>query len=324
MTASEWQPASGSHMISPATRLGAVHLAITDARRALVVWRDLLGLTVLGEEDDAIRLGAGGRTLVILHPGAARPVVPHTSGLYHVAIHVPTRSDLARVIGRLFAARYPNAPTDHLMTETTYLSDPDGNGIEVTFETPERGQLTVVNGQPQLIDSAGNVRSGRDPVDLDSLLGELGIGESLSVPVSPGSRVGHVHLHVADLAAAMHFYRDVLGFQEQTLLPRFQMGDVTLPNYVPHIIAFNTWAGRGVPLAPADASGLRHFAITLPDQAELARLIERIKQAGMATESTEGGILVGDPAHNGVILTTPRHKIASSSERRFLQFQRSA
>ena len=201
-------------MISPATRLGAVHLAITEARRALGLWRDLLGLTVLGEEGGAIHLGAGDRTLIVLQPGAARPVAPHTSGLYHVAIHVPTRVDLARTIGRLFAARYPNAPTDHLVTETTYLSDPDGNGIEVTFETPERGQLTVVNGQPLAIDTAGNVHSGRDPVDLDSLFGELGTGGLLEAPLSPGSRVGHVHLHVADLAAAMHFYRDVLGFQE--------------------------------------------------------------------------------------------------------------
>src|SRR5260370_1661228 len=104
MTASEWQPASGSHMVSPATRLGAVHLAITDARRALALWRDLLGLTVLSEEGDAIHLGVDNRTLIVLQPGAARPVAPHTSDLYHVAIHVPTPSALPRVIARLFAA----------------------------------------------------------------------------------------------------------------------------------------------------------------------------------------------------------------------------
>src|SRR4051794_2744563 len=204
------------------TRLGTVHLAITDAGRALAVWRDLLGLTVIGEVDGALSLGAGGQVLVVLHPGATRLAVPHTSGLYHVAIHVPTRADLARVVGRLFLARYPNSPTDHLLTETTYLSDPDGNGIEVTFETPERGQFTLINGQPAAVDTAGKVRSGRAPVALASLFGELGAGESLAQPLPAGTRVGHVHLHVPDLAAAMHFYRDLLGFQEQMLVPQFQ------------------------------------------------------------------------------------------------------
>src|SRR5579871_5710186 len=84
------------------TRLGAVHLAVTDGRRALAVWRDLVGLTVQSEKPDEIVLGAagGGPALIVLHPGAKRAVVPNTSGLYHVAIHVPTRHDLAIVIGR--------------------------------------------------------------------------------------------------------------------------------------------------------------------------------------------------------------------------------
>lgn len=285
------------------TRLGAVHLAVTDTSRALAVWRDLLGLTVISAEGDELHLGAGGQVLVVLHPGAVRPVVPHTSGLYHVAIHVPRRADLARVVGRLFTARYPNSPTDHLVTETTYLSDPDGNGIEVTFETPERGQFTIVNGQPRAVDRAGNVRSGRDPVDLDSLFGELREGESLAAPLPAGSRVGHVHLHVPDLAAAMRFYRDILGFQEQMLVPQFQMGDVTLPAYVPHIIAFNTWGGRGVPPAPADASGLRHFTIALPDRAALASVIGRIEAAQMTLSEGSEGFWLRDPAQNSILLT---------------------
>jgi catechol 2,3-dioxygenase len=302
MPQSQTESAPPPAILPADTRLGAVHLAITDTRRALAVWRDLLGLTALGEEGGAIRLGAGGRTLVVLEPGAARPVVPHTSGLYHVAIHVPARVELARVIARLFAARYPNSPTDHLVTETTYLWDPDGNGIEVTFETPWRGRFTVVDGQPAAVDTAGNVRSGRDPVDLDSLFSELATEESLEAPLPTGSRVGHVHLHVADIGAAMHFYRDVLGFQEQMLMPQFQMGDVTLPNYVPHIIAFNTWAGRGVPPAPAAASGLRFFTITLPDRPTLAGVVERLEAARVPLAETPTGLMLRDPAQNGILL----------------------
>ncbi|HEX8220667.1 MAG TPA: VOC family protein [Chloroflexia bacterium] len=307
---SQTQTSSLAPALLPAnTRLGPVHLAVTDARRSLTVWRDLLGLTVLGEEDGAIRLGTGDETLIVLQPGAARTVVPRTSGLYHVAIHVPYRVDLARVVARLFADRYQNSPTDHLVTETTYLSDPDGNGIEVTFETPHRGRFDIVNGQPAAIDTEGNILSGREPVDLESLFGELGdirrpdAMESLARPLPVGTRVGHVHLHVADLQAAMHFYSDLLGFQKQFLEPRFQMGDVTLPNYVPHIIAFNTWAGRGAPPAPAGASGLRHFTITLPDHETLAGIVERLEAAGVTIRETKAGLTVHDPAHNAVLLT---------------------
>ncbi len=295
--------ATSPPLVPVETRLGAVRLAVTDAPRALSVWRDLLGLAILGEEEGAIRLGAGDRTLVILELGSARPVVPRTSGLYHVAIHVPTRADLARVVGRLFAARYPNSPTDHLVTETTYLSDPDGNGIEITFETPWRGRLAVVNGQPVVVDTAGNILTGREPVDLNSLFGELGERMDLSEMLPTGATVGHVHLHVPDLAAAMHFYRDVLGFQGQFFEPRSRAGDVNLPGYVPHIIAFNTWAGEGVPPAPVDASGLRHFTVALPDRDALAGTVGRLEAAGVPSTDAPDGLLVRDPAQNTILLT---------------------
>lgn len=289
-------------LVPAATRLGAVHIAVTDGERSLKVWRDLLGLRVIRRDEAEIGLGVGQQELVVLRPGAKRPVVKRASGLYHVAIHVPTRADLARVIGRLFASRYPNSPTDHLATETTYLWDLDGNGIEVTFETPERGQFAIIDGQPVAIDPAGGLHSGRDPVDLDSLFAELAPGESLSAPLPDGSRVGHVHLHVADLDAAMRFYRDLIGFQEQMLVAQFQMGDVTLPNYVPHIIAFNTWAGVGVSPAPADASGLRFFTIRLPDAAALEQVIARLDTAGVNTERTADGVFTHDPSQNRVLL----------------------
>ena len=293
-----------SALLPAETRLGPVHLAITDARRALALWHDLLGLTVLGEMDGAVRLGAGERTLVVLEPGAARRVVRHTSGLYHVALHVPARADLARVVRRLMAARYANFPTDHLVTETTYLWDPDGNGIEVTFETPRRGRFTVVDGEPLAVDAAGNRRSGRDPVDLHSLFAELGPEESPDAPLPAGTRVGHVHLHVADLAAALRFYRDVLGFREQLCAPRMRMVDLILsPETVPHIIALNTWAGEDAPPAPPGASGLRYYTIELPGRAALAGVVGRLTAAGVPLTETAAGLTLRDPAHNGILLT---------------------
>jgi catechol 2,3-dioxygenase len=102
----------------------------------------------------------------------------------------------------------------------------------------------------------------------------------------------------------MHFYRDVLGFQELSLVPRYRFGEVTLNGYLPHIVAFNTWQGEGAPPPPDNSLGMRYFEVVLPNQAELSRVIERVKQAGGATEPAAGGVLVRDPAHIGIILTT--------------------
>ncbi len=282
------------------TRLGPIHIAVTDGARALPVWRDLVGLTVLAQDDRAITLGAGGVPLVVLEPGAERPVMERTTGLYHVAIHVPTRGDLARVVARCIQAKWRTSPTDHLVTETTYLWDPDGNGIEITFETPWRGRLnddlrggflgTTVDGRPH---------SGREPVDLESLFGELKAGEDLAAPLPAGTRIGHVHVHVGDLDRAMQFYAGTLGFQRQMLSHRFGMGDVRT-NYEPHILAFNIWQGEGAPQPPAGSAGLRWYTIVLPDAASLQAMRGRLVASGAPMTDVEGGFHAADPWGNRI------------------------
>jgi catechol 2,3-dioxygenase len=287
---------------APGTKLGPVHIAVTDAEKALLVWRDLTGLTVLSRQDDRIDLGAGSETLVVLHPGAARPVVANTSGLYHVAIHVPARRDLAVAIARLFAYRFKNSPTDHLVTETTYLWDLDGNGIELTFETPWRGKLMTDGNIFYGIDTEGRRHSGREAVDLDSLFAELQPDENLNVPLPPGTRVGHVHLHVGNLDQAMDFYAGAVGFEPQMMNRAFRMGDVNT-DYPPHILAFNTWAGEGAPQPPPGAAGLRWFTIVSPDEEARAAMIGRLRSSGAAVEGVGNDYEVRDPAGNRVRLT---------------------
>jgi catechol 2,3-dioxygenase len=292
-------------LVPPTTRLGPVHIAVTEAERALTVWRDLVGLTVLARDSDTIHLGAGERTLVVLHPDAKRSVVPNTAGLYHVAIHVPTRKDLATAVAPLLARRFRNSPTDHLVTETTYLWDFDGNGIELTFETPGRGRLVTDGDNFYGIDNAGRRHSGREAVDLDSLLGELSRDDPLDVPLPPGTRVGHVHVHVADLAAAMRFYGETIGFRPLMMNRRFRMGDVTL-DYPPHIVAFNTWAGEGARQPPPESAGLRWFTIELPDADSLAHARERLQRAGAAIGEADEGTDTADPSGNRVRLCVAR------------------
>src|SRR5437660_1121902 len=198
--------------IAPATGVGAVHLAVTDGEQALAFYRDVLGLALLSRTGEEIRLGAGGRELVVLTPGAGRQVLDRATGLYHLALLVPDRRELARVVGRLMSLRYPNSPTDHVMTKSDYLWDPDGNGIEVYAESPEDGVFGFENGMFMARDASGALRSGRDPIDLDALFGELRPGDRLDAGMPPETRMGHVHLHVRNLGDAVGFYHGLIGF----------------------------------------------------------------------------------------------------------------
>lgn len=284
------------------TRLGPVTLAVTDRERALVMWRDVVGLTVLDDAGGRVTLGAGGKPLIVLEAGAERPVAEHTSGLYHVAIHVPTRRELARLAARMMGMRVPNSPTDHLVSEALYLWDLDGNGIEMTFETPWRGELKSDGDMFYGVTRDGRRHSGRDAIDLDGLFAELQPDDDLRAPLPAGTRIGHVHLHVADLDDAMRFYSETIGFPRQMLNRRARMGDVTL-GYQPHVLAFNTWAGTGAPQPPPGTAGLRHFTIELPDAAALAAVRERIVATGSNAEDIANGFAARDPAGNRVHVT---------------------
>jgi catechol 2,3-dioxygenase len=280
------------------TRLGPVHLGVTDELRAVDFWTRILGLSVVDRSTGGVAVGAGGRGLVVLHPGAASKVARGHTGLYHVALHFTERREFARALARLFAHRYPHSPTDHLVTETTYVWDPDGNGVEFTFETPERGALVIVNGQYAGRTPDGRVTSGRDPLDLDSVFSELTSQDDPDAPIPGGLRVGHVHLHVPHLADALRFYTDVIGFKPLLHMPAIGMADANVDDGVPHTIALNTWAGVGAPPPPADAAGLRHFTLELPDKAGVSALAARLQQAKWPVEATDDGLHVRDPGTN--------------------------
>ena len=289
--------------INPATRMGHVSLTVADLDRQIAFYRDVLGLKLHWRKDTTAGLGAGQEDLLrlTLERGARR--VRGTSGLYHFAVLLPNRRELARVIARLISLRYTNYPTDHLMTKTSYLDDPEGNGIEIYAESPEDGTFTIRDGMLQAWRADGTPSDGREPLDLEALFKELTPDDRLDAPVPDDTRIGHVHLHVADIADAMRFYHGVLGFENQGLAPAMGAGFVSAGNYHHHI-GFNTWAGIGVPPPPPDARGLRYFTIVLPNQTELEYIAERVQQAGIATEHMEEGLLVRDPSHNGVLLST--------------------
>lgn len=281
-------------------RLGAVRIAVTDRQKALAIWREVVGLELMEEEDRLLRLGAGGRVLVELDVAATRPVVKNTVGLYHVAIHVPTRADLAQFAMRALQRRVGISPTDHLVSEAIYLWDLDGNGIEITFETPWRGRLGDPDQGAYAVSADGRPHSGREPLDLDGLLGELGENPVPEPRMPPGTRVGHVHVHVRDLDESMEFYRDGIGFGGLFIIRQFGMGDVGL-GYPPHIVAFNIWSGGpDAREPPPGAAGLRSFTIVVPSADVLAGVASRLSAMGVAVTSLPEGLETHDPSGNRI------------------------
>lgn len=284
--------------IAAKTGVGAVDIAVTDGERALRFYRDYVGLTPLPSDGDAIRMGVPGREIVVLHPDAERPVVAHTSGLYHLAILVPDRRELARVIARLARLGWDQYPTDHVMTKANYLWDPDGNGIEVYTESPEDGFMGFANGTFAAWDKDGRPRSGRDPIDLQELLGHLGDGDRLDEPMPDATKMGHVHLHVADVDEALRFYHDLVGFDVMGHVPG--VGFVSAGGYHHHL-GLNEWAGHGAKPAPAGAAGLRRFTVELPTLRDLDDVVGRLEHGEVRVTEEADGYAAVDPSANRVL-----------------------
>jgi len=193
------------------------------------------------------------------------------------------------------------------MTKTTYLDDLEGNGIELYTESPEDGTWTMKNGVYETRRADGSWSDGREPLDVDALMGHLKEDDRIDVPIPTETRIGHVHLHVRDVEEALGFYHGLLGFDIMGHAKNFRMGFVSAGGYHHHI-GLNTWQGEGAPPPPADALGLRHFTVELPDQKALDEVMARVDNAGVPSNQTEEGLLLQDPSQNGVLLTVANKK----------------
>ena len=291
--------------IHPKTHIGHVSLTVADLDRQIEFYEKVIGLQVRDRNDQTASLGAGRQDLLRLTqvPGAGRR--RGTTGLYHFAILLPDRRELARVIGRLFALRYRNYPTDHIMTKTTYLDDLEGNGIELYTESPEDGMWSLANGEYVTRRADGSLSDGREPLDVEALLKHLQEGDRLDVPMPPETKVGHVHLHARDIAEAVDFYHGLIGFDVRGVAKAFRMAFVSAGGYHHHV-GLNTWQGEGAPPPAPDSLGLRYFSVVLPNQAALDQVLERVRESGGWTEQTEAGLLLRDPSQNGLVLTAER------------------
>ena len=306
MTTDVTAAATGGSSIDAATSLGAVSLTVSDLGRARAFYEQVLGLVASPRGAGSARLTAsgGGSELVVLHEDReAPPFDPRGNGLFHLALLVGSRVELARSLRRIADARWRlTGASDHLVSEALYLRDPDGNGIEIYRDRP-RTQWPM--------DGGGAIRMDTLALDLPDLLGELDgdAGSDPATAVAAGARIGHVHLQVADLATAERFYCDVLGF------------DVTVRAYpgalfvaaggYHHHIGLNTWQSLGAPPVVPGRIGLRSFEVLAPDHAALTRVLDRAGAAEVDVEHLDGepaspaspaAVRVRDPFGTAVVL----------------------
>jgi catechol 2,3-dioxygenase len=296
-------PSRVEYSIHPATSIGYVALKVTNLESQIAFYQQTLGLSVHWRDENNAGLGAGHADLLQLSEMPDLKRYRYVTGLYHFAVVFPDRHELARVVARLFTQKIRNFPTDHVMTKSTYLNDPEGNGIELYAESPEDGMFLFENGDFVTRRADGRVSDGREPLDLDALFSHLMPDDRLDGAISPLAHLGHVHLHVRDVDEAVAFYHGVLGFDVMGTSKSFQAAFVSAGGYHHHI-GLNTWQGVGAPPPPADAAGLRYFTIKLPDPNALNEVIARVEKAGISTSWTENGLFLQDPSHNGIMLTS--------------------
>ncbi|MCC7206690.1 MAG: VOC family protein [Anaerolineae bacterium] len=283
------------------TSLRYARLRVADVARALGFYRDVLGFRAQSQADGQVALTAHGesRPILILNerPGA-RPKPRRSAGLYHAAILLPTRADLGRILVRLIEAGYPlQGASDHHVSEALYLADPDGNGLEIYADRPREGW--------RLPDGSYDITTVA--LDVDDLLAQPGVRAGAWAGMPTGTTLGHIHLHVADLARATAFYRDVLGLDSIMYLPDARMSFLSAGGYHHHI-GLNTWAGEGAPRAPEDAAGLREYAWRVPDAAAWRATLERAREHGsLDTEPAADGpfttAALRDPDGNRVLVS---------------------
>ncbi len=197
--------------------LGHVSLTVAHLENQIAFYQQALGFKLHWREANKAGLGAAGVDLIRLTEEPNLKKYRGVTGLYHFAILFPNRRELARAVARLAALKYRNHPTDHIMTKTTYLDDPEGNGIELYCESPKDGIFTVENNDFITRRANGTLSDGREPLDVEALFSHLTADDRLDQPLPPETRVGHVHLHVRNVQEAVDFYHGVIGFDVQGL-----------------------------------------------------------------------------------------------------------
>lgn len=257
-------------------KIGTVYLRVVNLHQQLTFYQQIIGLQIHRQQGDTVFLGAGGADLLALIHRPEAVTSRGQNGLYHFALLLPSRSHLAQALHHLLMTRTPlQGLSDHIVSEAIYLSDPEGNGIELYTDRPQSRWYR--NGKLQMASL---------PVDVSDLMSAIDTQQSIPHHLSPETVMGHVHLHVHDLPEAICFYRDRLGMQLM-----FQIPTAAFLSYdgYHHHIGVNTWAGE----LPHDENyaGLHQLVMFLPEEHWGSLSFE---------SSTNRSALLRDPASNRI------------------------
>lgn len=273
-TPDSYGEAPSGFRLPPATHLGRVSVQVADLGRSLAFYEGVLGLRSIERDASQAVLAAHGdeTPLVELHERAgARPAPARGQlGLYHFAILLPDRASLGRFVRHLGDIDAQAGAADHLVSEAFYLQDPDNLGIEVYADRPRTAWRRT----------GRELMMATDPVDIAGLLTASGGVQWSGMPA--GTVMGHVHLHVGDVAAASKFFSEGLGF-DRTVWDYPGALFLGAGGYHHHL-GTNTWAGRGAVAAQEQDARLLEWTIELPDAASVAAAGESLTRGGYSTE----------------------------------------
>lgn len=246
-----------------------------------------LGLTVLRRDEAIVELGAAEseEPILVLRnvPNAEKPPLD-AAGLYHYALLVPDRRSLAAAYLSLGNAGVIfDGFADHLVSEALYLTDPEGNGIEI-YADRERGRWKF--------DEDGHVDMATQPLDLDSLLKEVSRSPRDDVKaIATETRVGHVHLKVTDLQKSIAFYRTMLGLD---LMRYYGSAAFLSAGGYHHHVGMNTWESLGGKPVEKNWAGLEHFTMTVPEE-NLKELSSMLVESPYVANPDTGRLFMSDP-----------------------------
>ncbi|WP_261303049.1 VOC family protein [Paenibacillus andongensis] len=274
----------------PNTNVGQVNLKVQDLECALKFYQEVIGFKVLEQTEKSANLTADGKTILlsIEQPDNVAPMQGKTTGLYHFALLLPTRSDLAQIVQHFANIGLRFGSSDHLVSEALYLSDPDGNGIEI-YRDREPSEWKWNHGE---------VEMAVDPLDFRDLLS--GVKQQAWNGLPADTMMGHIHLHVSELVKTEEFYVKGLGFE---VVNRYgtQALFISTGKYHHHI-GLNTWNGVGAPKPSENSVGLQSFTLIYPNAAARDRAVANLQNIGVPVSEENSAFATSDPSGNRILL----------------------
>lgn len=223
-----------------------VGLRARDAEALAAYYRTIVGLQETSRDGETITLGAAGRPLLVIESDkAAKPDDPRSAGLFHTAFLLPSRADLGRWINHAIADKIRiDGASDHIVSEALYLTDPEGNGIEIYADRPHEGWKWQ-NGQVEMATAR---------MDVEGVIGSVPAGDAGWQGAPENTVIGHVHLRVGDPSQAENWWQKEFGFDTVA-----HYGDKAVfmsSGGYHHHIAGNIWQSPGAGRRDPGRSGL--------------------------------------------------------------------